>query len=100
MKKEEGKVCFVPYGVAACLIQGYADIKEQAKNYPFLEELPECKEALSLIKKGLPDEVQRNVPWENFEERRTVVGPDIDGISELSFRVAEGLPIRDIFIKM
>jgi hypothetical protein len=51
--------------------------------------LPELNERDSFIK--------RSIPWDNFEERRTVVGPDIDGISELSFRIAEGLPIRYIY---
>ncbi len=54
-----------------------------------IESLPELREREYLVK--------REIPWSNFEERRTVVGPDIDGISELSFRIKEGLPIRYIY---
>jgi hypothetical protein len=73
----------VPYGEAVC-ITSYT----QLVNHP-LSVLPE------LIEKDFP--IKREIPWDNFEERRTVVGPDIDNISELSFRLAEGLPLRYIY---
>ena len=35
--------------------------------------------------------------WESLEERRTVCGPDIDNISENSYRLSKKLPIRYIY---
>lgn len=35
--------------------------------------------------------------WPDLEERRTVLGPDIDNISEASIRIAANLPIRYIY---
>lgn len=38
-----------------------------------------------------------NSMWPELEERRTVFGPDIDGISEASIRMNAGLPLRYIY---
>lgn len=35
--------------------------------------------------------------WNNLEERRTVIGPDRDGISELTLRLAADIPIRYLY---
>ena len=35
--------------------------------------------------------------WNNLEERRTVIGPDSDGISELTLRLAADIPIRYLY---
>lgn len=35
--------------------------------------------------------------WNNLEERRTVIGPDIDGISELTLRLSAGIPVRYLY---
>lgn len=35
--------------------------------------------------------------WPNLEERRTVIGPDIDGICEASIRLLAGFPTRFIY---
>lgn len=35
--------------------------------------------------------------WNNLEERRTVVGPDRDGISELTLRLAADIPMRYLY---
>lgn len=35
--------------------------------------------------------------WPNLEERRTVIGPDIDGVCEASIRKSAGLPSRFIY---
>ena len=35
--------------------------------------------------------------WPDLEERRTVLGPDIDNISEASIRIAANLPVRYIY---
>jgi len=65
------------------------------QDYPHLKSidihLPETEE------RGISSKLRREIPWTNYEERRTVVGPDIDGISELSFRIVAGLPIRYLY---
>lgn len=75
---------YVTYGEAVNM-QTYMQISAENR----LHTLPELKEREYTVK--------RFIPWNNFEERRTVVGPDIDGISELSFRIIECLPIRYIY---
>ena len=35
--------------------------------------------------------------WNNLEERRTVVGPDVNGISELTLRLAADIPMRYLY---
>ena len=39
----------------------------------------------------------RPLLWNQYEERRTVLGPDIDKISELRIRLENKLPIRYVY---
>ncbi|MBR1735359.1 MAG: hypothetical protein IJ730_08005 [Alphaproteobacteria bacterium] len=75
----------ITYG-NALRIQDYNDLPDGL-------DLPELSEEHYFPIKAL----RREIPWTNYEERRTVIGPDIDNISELSFRVVAGLPIRYIY---
>lgn len=50
------------------------------------KNLPEIKE-----KRGI-------IPWTNFEERRTVCGPDQDGLTELSYLISAKLPNRYLYL--
>ena len=101
------------YGIAIkvdkyALVQNYQEIKE----LPELQELvllnkvldeiyPDTSETKiklkSKVKLWTINNLIRTIPWLNYEERRTVLGPDIDGISELKIRLENDLPIRYIY---
>lgn len=104
LKRDDGISC----GLAS-RIKEYYDI-ERIKEYPDIEKklnsrlLPELSElnllttlSLASTYPNIVNKLRRMIPWDNFEERRTVCGPDVDGISEMTFRIAEELPIRYIY---
>lgn len=66
------------------------------KNYDLLEksslDLPIEANEMKVVR-----QLRRELPWVDFEERRTVLGPDIDNVSELTFRVNARFPIRYIY---
>jgi hypothetical protein len=74
----------IPYSLAKTI--GISDILigDYVNLSPYVPELLELRLNMSEL-------------WPNLEERRTVVGPDIDGICEASIRESAGLPSRFIY---
>lgn len=80
----ERELSFIPYSSANTI--RISDIL--IGNYRYLDKfVPELKE-LRLDMTGL---------WTSLEERRTVIGPDADGICEASIRLSAGFPTRFIY---
>lgn len=73
----------IPYSVAKTI--GIEDIF--GIRYHLLAFLPELQEV----------RLNMSELWPNLEERRTVIGPDIDNISEHTFRKSMGIPSRFIY---
>lgn len=78
------EIAKIPYSKAKTI--GIQDIFSEEYSY-LLEVLPELQEV----------RLNMSELWPNLEERRTVIGPDIDNISEHTFRKSMGIPSRFIY---
>lgn len=79
-----GEITSIPYSTAKTI--GIENIFESKYSYlfPFLSELQEVRLNMTEL-------------WPNLEERRTVLGPDIDDISEHTLRQSMGISSRFIY---
>ena len=89
-------------------ITSYNDISQFSRFFSstFFKQFPEIAEEIDIPHTPSSysgpqitflSNLRRIIPWKDFEERRTVCGPDIDGISEVVFRFLENLPLRYIY---
>lgn len=78
------EIASIPYSIAKTI--GIEDIFD-IRYFHLLAFLPELQEV----------RLNMSELWPNLEERRTVIGPDIDSISEHTFRKSMGIPSRFIY---
>ncbi len=70
-------------------------IKEVIENTA-VQNVPELEDTIKIYRIFNHDlwKAKRDLPWPNFEERRTVLGSRKDDISELEIKLSDGYPIR------
>ena len=81
---DSGEITSIPYSIAKIIgIENIFDTK-YSYLFPLLPELQEVRLNMTEL-------------WPNLEERRTVIGPDIDDISEHTLRKSMGISSRFIY---